>query len=93
VSEPESIAAAEAEAAPAAEAEVVAAAEAAPVLDAADELTRKPVASGGDPAKVETGPLEIIGTDGQVRLMTRREAREALEALQKEQKKQKKQKR
>jgi hypothetical protein len=50
---------------------------------AAPEATLKPVASTSDLAKIETGPLEIIGDDGQVRLMTRREAREAMEALQK----------
>jgi hypothetical protein len=96
-------AASEAEAAPEAETEPAAATEAeteavpeagaVAATGSADELTRKPVPSGADPAKVETGPLEIIGADGQVRLMTRREAREALETLQKEQKKQKKQKR
>jgi len=47
------------------------------------EATLKPVASASSMAKVETGPLEVIGDDGQVRMMTRREAREAIEALQK----------
>ncbi|WP_231562968.1 MDR family MFS transporter [Microbacterium mangrovi] len=62
-------------------------------VPAPEEPTLKPAPSTADPSKVETGPLEVIGSDGQVRLMTRREAREALEAMQKEQKKQKKQKR